>query len=59
MVYPERRFIMKNNPNFLPDKTPMFVDCKQVGRSKFYKDSPVKKTPTFSKQWSVKSKGTC
>lgn len=40
-------------------KPAMFVDCKQVGHSKFYKDGRVKTTPKFSKAWKADVKGTC
>lgn len=44
---------------YLPDKIPMFVDCKVVGRSRFYKDGTMKDPPKFSKKWRVDTKGTC
>ena len=41
-------------------KPEMFVDCKVVGRTRFYKDGTIKDdTPKFSKKWKVDTKGTC
>ena len=42
-----------------PDKVAMFVDCKVVGRSKFYKDGKTTQTPKFSKAWKADTPGTC
>jgi len=50
---------MKNKQSSSSSKVAMFVDCKQVGHTKFYKDGKVNKIPNFSKKWKADVKGTC